>query len=64
MSESGSRVIDLSSVPYPLDLLSVVAEGFDTVQIKSLKDKRFEITGDPDEVHHVINEVSLQAGII
>jgi hypothetical protein len=63
MSEVGSRVINLSSVPYPLDLLSVVAEGFDTIQIKDLKDKHFEISGDPAEVHHVINEVSLQAGI-
>jgi hypothetical protein len=63
MPESGSRVIDLSFVPYPLDLLSVVAEGFDTIQIKDLSDKRFEISGDPDEIHHVISEVSLQAGI-
>lgn len=63
MSGKSSREIDLTGVLYPEDLLAVVAEGFDSIVVEPLSNNRFLLTGDPDEVHYVIGEVSLQAGI-
>ncbi|MDD3480942.1 MAG: hypothetical protein PHW75_01805 [Patescibacteria group bacterium] len=63
MSEVVTQEFDLSGILYPEAMLLSAAEGFETITFVASGDKRFEVTGEPDEIHKVIREIHLRAGL-